>query len=103
MTKIYINFFTIKNNVSQYLNNSTTDLSSIYNYFNDMIIPDDYVNKKYLEWFRDEINNIQNSINDIRLSIDDVVTSLNKRQEQMLEYFDLLEEISINDRKNNVR
>ena len=69
MTKISINSSEVRKIVNTSMLNVEQHLLNAYTYCNRLIIPDEYVNKKYLNWFTDNIKTLKDSIYDIRDSL----------------------------------
>lgn len=103
MAKVYIKTNVIKNNVMESLYNSEVSLANARFYFYNMIIPDDYINKDYLNWYNDRLKEIQDAIYDVRCVLNKASYTFEWRHDKMINDIGNLSKIQIKPRKGAIK
>lgn len=83
MTKISINRVEVRKIVNTNLYNAESHLLKACNYCDRLIIPNDYINKNYLNWFNDNLKAIKNSLYDLRENLMTATNTISKTIDNM--------------------
>ena len=103
MTKVYIKTNVIKNNVMENLYNSEVNLANARSYFNSMIIPNDYVNKDYLNWYNNRLKEIQDEIYNVRNGLNKASYTFEWRHDKLNDNINNSNKIQINSRTSSIK